>query len=90
MEKFQQNVLETCQNLRLIDDTLFRLIGERPEVCQEILRTILDDKELEVISSKAQETMVSLYREVVLDVLCKSKDGKLFNVEVQKEIVIMT
>ncbi|MGN0494953.1 MAG: PD-(D/E)XK nuclease family transposase [Lachnospiraceae bacterium] len=83
-EKFSKETLETAKGLRLIDDTLFRLIGARPEVCQEILRTLLDDAELIVLDVRPQETIVSLHREISLDVLCKTKDGRLINVEVQK------
>lgn len=83
-QKFSEKTLQTARNLRLIDDTLFRLVGARPEVCQEILRILLDDNDLEVIRAVPQDTIVSLYREVTLDVLCKAKDGRLLNVEVQK------
>lgn len=83
-EKFSPGTLKTAKELRLIDDTLFRLVASKPKVCQEILRTLLDDKELVVLDARPQETIVSLHREVSLDVLCRTKFGKLINVEVQK------
>ena len=76
---------EILQNARMIDDILFRLMGERNDVCQEILRTLLDDEKLEVIKVKAQYREVSLFREVELDTLCKMSDGQYCNIEVQKD-----
>ena len=77
-------IQEKAKKLRLIDDALFRLIAVRKEVCQEILRTLLDDDELEVVSVTPQETMVSLFRGITLDALCKLGDGTLSNIEMQK------
>lgn len=37
---------EMVAGLRLIDDTLFRVVAARKDVCQEILRTLLDKPEL--------------------------------------------
>ncbi len=76
---------EILQNARMIDDILFRLMGERNDVCQEILRTLLDDDELKVIKVKAQSREVSLFREVELDTLCILSDGQYCNIEVQKD-----
>ena len=59
MEFFSKETLETARNLRLIDDALFRLVGARKEVCQEILQTLLDDKELVVLQATPQETITS-------------------------------
>lgn len=74
---------ETAQNLRLIDDSLFRMVASDVEVCQEILRTLLDDNDLVVIKANTQVNIASLHREVILDALCET-NGKLINVEVQK------
>ena len=74
---------ETAKNLRIIDDALFRLIAGDKEVCQEILRVLLDDEDLIVIQAKTQTNIPSLHREVTLDALCKIGE-KYVNVEVQK------
>ena len=70
MKEFSQEVKQKAQELRIIDDALFRLVAERKEACQEILRTLLDDDKIEVIQVTSQETLTSLYREVTLDALC--------------------
>lgn len=76
---------EEVKNLRIIDDALFRLMASRVEVCQEILRTLLDDDELEVVEVTPQNEMVSLFRGVVLDALCRLSDGEYCNIEMQKD-----
>lgn len=85
MEKNLQRTREIAKDLRLIDDVLFRLAAAEPGVCQEILRTLLDDDELEVISVTPQETIVSLHREVCLDALCRLGDDRIVDIEVQKD-----
>ncbi|MGN0329485.1 MAG: Rpn family recombination-promoting nuclease/putative transposase [Lachnospira sp.] len=69
--------------MRIIDDTLFRLMAEQPDVCQEILRTLLDKPTLKVIKVTAQSTVQSMNREIILDALCETDEG-LSNIEVQK------
>ena len=84
MSNYNEQTQEKAKNLRIIDDTLFRLIAARKEVCQEILRTLLDDDNLEVVSVTPQETMVTLFRGITLDALCRLGDGTLCNIEMQK------
>ena len=76
---------EEIKNLRIIDDSLFRLMAARKDVCQEILRTLLDDDELEVMEVIPQNEMVSIFRGVVLDALCRLSDGEYCNIEMQKD-----
>ena len=75
---------EKVKSLRAIDDALFRLLACRKDVCQEILRNLLDDDNLEVIGVTPQEEMISLFRGVILDALCKLSDGQYCNIEMQK------
>ena len=84
MKKYSGRIIEESKKLRIIDDALFRLIGTRKEVCQEILRNLLDDDKLIVEDVVIQKTEVSLNRELILDTLCTLGDGSLCNVEMQK------
>ena len=84
MSNYALKTQEEAKRLRIIDDALFRLIAARKEVCQEILRTLLDDDKLEVVTVTPQETMVSLFRGITLDALCRLGDGTLCNIEMQK------
>lgn len=55
LEQYSKAIRETAENLRIIDDALFRLMAERPGVCQEILRTLLDMPGLRVIRVTASQ-----------------------------------
>ena len=55
---------------------MFRLVAERKEVCQEILRTLLDRPQLTVVRVTPQCVITSLHREIILDVLCILEDAK--------------
>lgn len=84
MANYNARTLIEAKNLRIIDDALFRLIGTRKAVCQEILRTLLDDDKLIVKSVTTQKAEVSINRGIVLDALCILKDDSLCNIEMQK------
>lgn len=81
---FKKETIETVDKLRLIDDSLFRLVAADPAACQEILRNILDDDKLIVVGRPTpQYVITSLAREIILDVLCQTFDGTYVNVEMQ-------
>lgn len=89
-----KNKRPNVQNVMLfrpIDDLLFNLMYQDKmyqdkAACQELIRTILDDDAITVISVTAQDSVPNLYgRGVRLDVLCKTGTGKLINVEVQRK-----
>lgn len=82
--QYSKATKETAENLRIIDDAMFRLVAERKEVCQEILRTLLDRPQLRVLKVTPQCVITSLHREIVLDVLCILEDGAYMNIEMQK------
>jgi len=77
--------LNQVKKLRPIDDVFFEKIIEDKKVCEEILRVILEDDRLEVLSVTPQNSVKNLYgRSVRLDAFCKLGDGKYCNIEVQK------
>lgn len=56
---------------------MFRKMAEEKEFCEEILRTILDDKDLVVVKSTPQWTGTNLMgRSVILDAKCVTGDGR--------------
>lgn len=83
-EQYSKAIRETAKNLRIIDDAMFRLVAERKEVCEEILRTLLGSPQLSVVSVTPQRVIASLHREIVLDVLCIMENGTYVNIEMQK------
>lgn len=84
MADFPLEVQKEAKNLRIIDDALFRLVAEKKDVCQEILRTLLDDPELLVVNVITQCMLTSLNREITMDAFCRDSCGRYFNVEMQK------
>lgn len=81
---YNQEIITAAMNLRIIDDTLFRLIAERKDACQEILRTLLGDKDLIVHASIPQYEFSGFHRSITVDCLCELADGALCNIEMQK------
>lgn len=80
----QQKAL--VRRLNVIDDVFFHKIAENQEVCEEILRIILNDPELEILESQVQRFLRNVgAHSVILDLLCSDKRKSQFNVEVQGE-----
>lgn len=52
MQDNYKKYLEIVKKLRPIDDVLFHKLAEDKGFCQELLRVILQDEKLEVISNK--------------------------------------
>lgn len=79
-------VRDKVKKLRPIDDVMFQKLAESNEVCQEMLRVILNDKNLIVRNVIPQDSIGNLFgRSVRLDALCTLGDGTQCNIEVQKE-----
>ena len=73
------------QQLRPIDDVFFEVLIREKRVCEEILRTILEDNQLTVLKVSPQDSIRNLRgRSVRLDALCQLGSGKECNIEVQK------
>lgn len=71
--------------LNVIDDVFFQKMAEDKEVCEEILRIILEKPDLVVIESQTQRFLRNVgSHSVILDLLCQDKAGDYFNIEVQK------
>lgn len=78
---------ERVKELRPIDDVFFEVLAEEPGVLQEMLRTILGDKEIAVEQESiiVQSSKRNIYgRSVRLDALCTLGDGTRCNIEVQR------
>lgn len=84
MESYEERVAR-IQKFRPIDDTFFEVLAQDPRVCEEILRTVLEDPMLEVMDVQTQRSIKNLYgRSVRLDALCRMGTGLLANIEVQR------
>lgn len=80
-----QEKMMKVKDLRPIDDVFFEELAKSIEVCQEMLRVILEDEELIVHSVITQSSEQNLYgRSVRLDALCTLGNGVKCNIEVQR------
>lgn len=76
---------EIVAKLNIIDDTFFHKMVEDKGVCEEMIRTFLEDENIEVVQNMPQRYLRNTgARSVVLDVLCKDTESRLMNIEVQK------
>lgn len=81
----KQQKQEKIRDLRPIDDVFFEVLARNTSVCQEMLRTILEDHHLVVTNVITQSDERNLYgRSVRLDALCTLGNGTQVNVEVQR------
>lgn len=77
--------IQRIKDFRPIDDVFFELLAENPAVCEEIIRTILEDEDLVVLDTITQSSKRNLYgRSVRLDALCILGNGTRCNIEVQR------
>lgn len=78
--------LERIKNFRLLDDDFMTKVFDGSiEETQLVLRIILDDENLKVISAEAQYTIANLQgRSVRLDVRVQDGTGRVFDVEIQR------
>ena len=84
--KITQEAEKVVDGLCLMDDTLFRVVAQDKEFCEEVLRVILQKEDLEVITVRVQKDLHHIHsHSVVLDVLCKDSHNKNYNIEVQQE-----
>lgn len=85
MSVTNEKLVEKIQILRPIDDTFFEVLADDVEFCEEILRTILQDKKLNVLSVTVQKSVRNLVgRSVRADALCQLGSGEKANIEVQR------
>ncbi len=76
---------KTVDELRPIDDTFIRKLGENRAFCEEMLRTVMSNPDLTVISNTVQKDIHNVdTRSVTVDILCKDNRHGYFSVEVQK------
>ena len=81
----KKQIRDYVAKLTLFHDVLFRKAAEDNKFCEEILRVMLEDNALKVISNVPQKDMTNLHgRSAILDLLCELNNGKIVNVEVQR------
>lgn len=81
----EQEKRDRVKDFRPIDDVFFEVLAVNKEVCEEMLRTILEDFELVVLDVIVQSSERNIYgRSVRLDALCTLGNGTKCNIEIQR------
>ena len=79
--------LSIPEDVCLMDDEFMTpAFRQRPELVQKIIRTVLKKPDLEIESVSVQYNLrrADRSRGVILDVLASGKDGRKYNIEIQK------
>ena len=85
----EEKLKRLIENSIPLKNDIFMIFASSIKFCEEFLRTILKDEKLIVLENNIQKILPSAFnKNVVLDMLCKLKDGRIVNVEIQlaKEI----
>ena len=84
----KQETLNAIKKLCLLDDNLMTLVFDRNIEAAELLLNIIlrrnDLKVLEVIAQKEYKNPMSGGRSITIDIYAEDRDGKAYNVEVQR------
>jgi predicted transposase/invertase (TIGR01784 family) len=85
MKNWEKEMEERIRRFRPIDDVFFEVLADDKDFCEEILRVILQDDKLQVISVYVQKSVRNLVgRSVRVDAFCILGDGTRANIEVQR------
>mgnify|MGYP007102094676 FL=1 len=82
----KEKLLKKIQQFTLMDDDyMTRFFDSEIECVQEVLRILLERKDLKVTAAKGQEGIKNLKgRSVRLDVFARDSKGKPYDIEVQR------
>lgn len=83
----REKVYKTIDDLTLLDDNLMEhVFAQNIPATELLLRIILEDDSIKVISSKGQQELVGIVgnRKISLDILAVDGTGRYFDVEVQR------
>ncbi len=82
----REEQLEIIKKFRLIDDTFMTKVFEDKECAELLLRVILDREDLTVVKAVPQLEIKNLQgRSTRLDIYAVDKDGKNYDIEVQRD-----
>ena len=80
-----EDVQKIVDGLRPIDDIFFQKLAENKGFCEELVQTVMSDKNLKLIKCEPQKSLRNVSgRSVILDALCQTSDKKYINIEIQK------
>ena len=85
------NFLDRIERFRLLDDTFMSVVFDDKECAEFLIRQILDDSSLNVVSVTAQKEMKNLNgRSIRLDIHAIDSNGKAYDIEVERSDIRAT
>jgi len=85
-DSIQERTLERIRNFRLFDDPFMKKMFSDIACTQFLVRAVLEDENLRVISTSTQKELRNLHgRTIILDILAETGDGRMVNIEVQRQ-----
>ncbi len=84
--KYRKECRKVLANLTIMDDTFMRNVLKKPECTEYILQVIMNSPDLQITEPVIQKDFKNLQgRSAILDCVVQDKDGRQYNLEIQKE-----
>lgn len=84
MKTYEEQVA-LVSRLNVMDDLFFQKVVDDLEVCEEMLRILMQKPTLKIVQAQPQRFIRNFdAHSVVLDLICEDADGTIMNIEVQK------
>ncbi len=85
VSRFNPEIVNIVKDFRLIDDDFMTAVFEDKECTELLLKIVLERDDLTVTEVRSQYTLKNLQgRSVRLDVFAVDRDGKVYNIEIQR------
>ena len=82
----QEFLLQGVEKLTLFHDTFMKVVLNDLEVCQYVIRILMDDPTIEIVDVRNQYRLARLTsKDSILDILAEDSRGRFYNLEIQRD-----
>ena len=79
-------LLQGVEKLTLFHDTFMKVVLNNLEVCQYVIRILMDDPTIEIVDVRNQYRLARLTsKDSILDILAEDSRGRFYNLEIQRD-----
>ena len=79
-------LLQGVEKLTLFHDTFMKVVLNDLEVCQYVIRILMDDPTIEIVDVRNQYRLARLTsKDSILDILAEDSRGRFYNLEIQRD-----
>ena len=79
-------LLQGVEKLTLFHDTFMKVVLNDLEVCQYVIRILMDDPTIEIVDIRNQYRLARLTsKDSILDILAEDSRGRFYNLEIQRD-----